>query len=167
MTIETINFFYFLCGMGAGGLIVFNEDVVRISPRIFGVDCTTVHTGAVAEPSCPIFGNLSVHNIHTSTGALSVVVPNDGVGELEVCTLHPKTRAVLGCLRSVCIAAFNDEAADVIAIVGLTVSTLRVKVLLLSDPSAFSLPAESENFDEATLITPSVVLLSVGVNVAV
>ena len=63
--------------------------------------------------------------------------------------------------------AFNDDALDVIAIVGLTVSTLRVKVLLLSDPSAFSLPAESENFDEATLITPSVVLLSVGVNVAV
>ena len=63
--------------------------------------------------------------------------------------------------------AFNDEAPDVIAIVGLTVSTDSVKVLLLSDPSAFSLPAESENFDEATLITPSVVLLSVGVNVAV
>ena len=51
--------------------------------------------------------------------------------------------------------------------VGLTVSTPRVKVLSLLDPSAFSLPAESENFDEATLITPSVVLLSVGVNVAV
>ena len=63
--------------------------------------------------------------------------------------------------------AFNDEALDVIAIVGLTVSTLRVKALLLSDPSAFSFPAESENFDEATLITPSVVLSDVGVNVAV
>ena len=63
--------------------------------------------------------------------------------------------------------AFNDEAADVIAIVGLTVSTDSVKVLLLSDPSAFSLPAVSENFDEATLITPSVVLSAVGVNVAV
>ena len=63
--------------------------------------------------------------------------------------------------------AFNDEAPDVIAIVGLTVSTLRVKALLLSDPSAFSLPAESENFDEATLITPLLVLSDVGVNVAV
>ena len=63
--------------------------------------------------------------------------------------------------------AFNDAAADVIAIVGLTVSTDRVKVLLLSDPSAFTLPAESENLFEATLITPSVVLSSVGVNVAV
>ena len=63
--------------------------------------------------------------------------------------------------------AFNDEALDVIAIVGLTVSTDKVKVLLLSDPSAFSFPAESENFDEATLITPSVVLSAVGVNVAV
>ena len=63
--------------------------------------------------------------------------------------------------------AFNDEALDVIAIVGLTVSTERVKTLLLSDPSAFSLPAESENFDEATLITPLLVLSDVGVNVAV
>ena len=63
--------------------------------------------------------------------------------------------------------AFNDEALDVIAMVGLTVSIERVKVLSLLDPSAFSLPAESENFDEATLITPSVVLSAVGVNVAV
>ena len=63
--------------------------------------------------------------------------------------------------------AFNDEALDVIAMVGLTVSIESVKVLSLLDPSAFSLPAESENFDEATLITPSVVLSAVGVNVAV
>ncbi len=54
-----------------------------------------------------------------------------------------------------------------LAIVGLTVSTDKVKVLLLSLPSAFSFPAESENFDEATLITPFVVLSAVGVNVAV
>ena len=63
--------------------------------------------------------------------------------------------------------AFNDEALDVIAIVGLTVSTDKVKVLLLSDPSALLLPAELENFDEATLISPLVVLSAVGVNVAV
>ena len=50
---------------------------------------------------------------------------------------------------------------------GRRVSTERVKVLLLSDPSAFSFPAELENFDEATLITPLVVLSAVGVNVAV
>ena len=63
--------------------------------------------------------------------------------------------------------AFNDEAADVITIVGLTVSIERVRVLLLSDPSAFTLPTESENLLEATLITPSVVLFAVGINVAV
>ena len=40
-------------------------------------------------------------------------------------------------------------------------------MLSLLDPSAFSLPAESENFDEATLITPLLVLSDVGVNVAV
>ena len=61
----------------------------------------------------------------------------------------------------------NVETLDVIAIVGLTVSTDKVKVLLLSLPSVFSFPAESENFDEATLITPLVVLSAVGVNVAV
>ena len=62
---------------------------------------------------------------------------------------------------------FNDESADVIAIVGLTVSIDKVKVLLLSDPSVFVLLAESENLFEATLITPSVLLSAVGVNVAV
>ena len=41
--------------------------------------------------------------------------------------------------------AFNDEAEDVIAIVGLTVSIDKVKLLLLSDPSVFVLLAESEN----------------------
>ena len=63
--------------------------------------------------------------------------------------------------------AFNDEVSDVIAIVGLTVSIESVKVLSLLDPSEFSLPAASENFDEATLITPLLVLSAVGVNVAV
>ena len=63
--------------------------------------------------------------------------------------------------------AFNEDAADDIAIVGLIVSIDKVKLLLLSDPSAFALPAESENLFEAILITPSVVLSAVGVNVAV
>ena len=70
-------------------------------------------------------------------------------------------------VNTVVSPAFNDEAADVIAIVGLTVSIDRVKELLLSDPSSLVLPAESENLFEATLITPSVVLSAVGVNVAV
>ena len=63
--------------------------------------------------------------------------------------------------------AFNEDAADDIVIVGLTVSIERVRVLLLSDPSAFVLPAESENLFDATLITPSVVLSAAGVNIAV
>ena len=61
----------------------------------------------------------------------------------------------------------NAAAPDVIAIVGRTVSTERVKVLFASLPSALVLPAASENFVDATLITPLVVLSSVGVNVAV
>ena len=47
------------------------------------------------------------------------------------------------------------------------VSMLKVTELLASDPSRLLLPAASENFKLATEITPSVVLLSVGVKVAV
>ena len=50
---------------------------------------------------------------------------------------------------------------------GLVVSTEKVTELLLSDPSRLLLLAESENLELATEITPSVVLLSVGVKVAV
>ena len=49
---------------------------------------------------------------------------------------------------------------------GVVVSTLKVTELLLSLPSALLLPAESENFELATEMTPLVVLLSVGVKVA-
>ena len=47
------------------------------------------------------------------------------------------------------------------------VSTLKVTELLASEPSRLLLPAASENFELATEITPSAVLLSVGVKVAV
>ena len=59
------------------------------------------------------------------------------------------------------------SAGVLLSKVGRTVSIDKVKELLSSDPSAFSLPAESENFEEATLITPFVLLNAVGVNVAV
>ena len=61
----------------------------------------------------------------------------------------------------------NVETSDVIAIVGLCVSTLSVTVLFASLPSALALLKESLNLSDATLITPFVVLSSVGVNVAV
>ena len=47
------------------------------------------------------------------------------------------------------------------------VSTVKVTELLASAPSLLVLPEESENWDEATEITPLVVLLVVGVKVAV
>ena len=53
------------------------------------------------------------------------------------------------------------------AIVGTTVSTAKVMVLFVSKPSALTLPAASEKTPFATLITPLVVLLAVGVNKAV
>ena len=47
------------------------------------------------------------------------------------------------------------------------VSTVNVTELLASEPSALLLSAESEHFQLATEITPSVVLSAVGVKVAV
>ena len=47
------------------------------------------------------------------------------------------------------------------------VSTVKVTELFESEPSLLVLPAESENFELATEITPSEVLLSVGVKMAV
>ena len=60
-----------------------------------------------------------------------------------------------------------SASSSVMAMVGRTVSTEKVTELLASAPSLLVLPAESENLDEATEITPSVVLSDVGVKVAV
>ena len=69
---------------------------------------------------------------------------------------------------NVAVSSFaNVETSDVIAIVGLSVSTLSVTVLFASLPSALALLKASLNLSDATLITPFVVLSSVGVNVAV
>ena len=62
--------------------------------------------------------------------------------------------------------ALREETSVLTAMVGLTVSTERVTVLLLSEPSLLVLPAESENLEEATEITPLLMLSAVGVNVA-
>ena len=47
------------------------------------------------------------------------------------------------------------------------VSIVKMTELLESEPSRLLFPEESENFELATEITPSVVLFSVGVKVAV
>ena len=60
-----------------------------------------------------------------------------------------------------------DETAMVGAVVSATVLTVMVTVLLVSDPSALTLPAAAENTLLATRTTPLVVLLAVGVNKAV
>ena len=61
-----------------------------------------------------------------------------------------------------CSPDFKATSVEVILMVGTTVSTARV-----IDPAVFSFPAASMNLDGSTLITPSAVLLSSGVNVAV
>ena len=60
-----------------------------------------------------------------------------------------------------------SASSSVIEMLGWMVSTLKVTELFESEPSLLVLPAESENFELATEITPSEVLLSVGVKVAV
>ena len=63
--------------------------------------------------------------------------------------------------------ALREEESEVRAMAGLTVSMVRVSELLASEPSVLELPDESEKAADATVITPSVVLLAVGVKVAV
>ena len=65
-----------------------------------------------------------------------------------------------------------SASSSVMAMVGgvvsaAVVSTVKVTELFESEPSLLVLPAESENFELATEITPSEVLLSVGVKMAV
>ena len=94
----------------------------------------------------------------------AVVVPRE-VLLLKISTVLPASAlpVIVGVVTLVVVElVVNDIGA-----LGARVSTERVKVLFASDPSAFSFPAESENLEEATLITPSVVLSAVGVNVAV
>ena len=74
-------------------------------------------------------------------------------------------------MMAVCEAVRLVEL-EVTAIVGAIVSagtvlTVMVTVLLVSEPSALTLPAASEKTPFAMLITPLVVLLAVGVNKAV
>ena len=70
-------------------------------------------------------------------------------------------------VREAVSPALKEETSELTAMVGLTLSTEKVSELLASVPSLLVLPAESENFELATEITPSEVLLSVGVKMAV
>ena len=69
-------------------------------------------------------------------------------------------------LRVAVSPAFKEETSELTAMLGRTVSTVRLMELLASEPSALVLPAVSENLELATEIAPSVVLLAVGVKVA-
>ena len=60
----------------------------------------------------------------------------------------------------------REEESEVRAMVGLTVSTERVRELLGSEPSWLVLPAASEKASDAMEMTPSVVLSVLGVKVA-
>ena len=60
----------------------------------------------------------------------------------------------------------SDATSELIAMVGRRVSMESSTELFASAPSALVLPMASENFELATEITPLLVLLAVGVNVA-
>ena len=62
--------------------------------------------------------------------------------------------------------AFKEEASELMATVGLRVSTERVTMLSASEPSLLILPSASENLADATESKPSVVLFVEGVKVA-
>ena len=70
-------------------------------------------------------------------------------------------------VREAVSPALKEETSELTAMVGLTLSMEKVTELFESDPSLLALKAESENFELATEITPSAVLLSAGVKVAV
>ena len=63
-------------------------------------------------------------------------------------------------------SALREETSELMAMVGLTVSTVRVSELLESSPSVLVLPEESEKAPDATEMPASVVLSAVGVKVA-
>ena len=69
-------------------------------------------------------------------------------------------------LRLAVWPALREATSDVRAMVGLTLLTGRVSVLLLSLPSALLLAAAFVNVPLATEITPLAVLLALGVKVA-
>ena len=55
---------------------------------------------------------------------------------------------------------FRDETSELMAMVGMTVSTDRLTELLSSEPSLLVLPAASEKAEEATEITALLLLLA-------
>ncbi len=95
----------------------------------------------------------------TMTGAGAAAAAGAAAGAAGVITM-------LFCAAAV---ATSLELAPplFVDIVWLTVLTLNVTVLSVSDPSALALPVAFENLLDATEITPLVVLFAVGVNVAV
>jgi hypothetical protein len=85
--------------------------------------------------------------------------------------MSPTTKSVEDSERVSVIVAVSAtskvDLSETTTIVGRTVFTVKVTVLFASAPSALKLFAALLNFVSATLITPFVVLLAVGVNVAV
>ena len=88
-----------------------------------------------------------------------VTVKSAAVNVVEV-SLSVKVRVVVSPVIRLVLLALN-------AIVGTTVSTAKVMVLFVSEPSALALPAASVKTPLATLTVPVAVLLAVGVNKAV
>ena len=75
-------------------------------------------------------------------------------------------REKLRVVVSIVVRALSGSSSEM-AMVGCRVSTEKVSVLLASEPSVLKLPAESENLELETEITPLAVLLVAGVKVAV
>ena len=79
-------------------------------------------------------------------------------------SLSVNARLAVWPVSSVALSLETETVGGVIS--QTRVSTVIVTVLLASAPSTLKLPAASENLLLATLTTPGVLLLAVGVNVA-
>ena len=95
-------------------------------------------------------------------------VPENDVMLPPVAVISSKTKSVDASdsvIVNVAVSpTFNSVTSEAMLIVGSTVSTARVTML---EAVLFALPAASVNFGEETLITPSALLSSSGVNIAV
>ena len=89
----------------------------------------------------------------------AVMLPPVAVISSNTKSLDASDRVIVNVAVS---PTFNVETSEVILIVGSSVSTERVTVL----ETSLLFPAASTNLSEETLITPSALLSSVGVNVA-
>ena len=112
--------------------------------------CEVLPAASVAFAVIECVPSLSaVEGVKEKSPSLSAVVVPKELMPLKISTV---LLAYALPIISGFLSAPTEVELNEVGTYGVRVSTDKVKVLLLSDPSAFSFPAESENFDEATIL---------------